>query len=336
MRLVLLIATGLSQTAPAAGAAAGQAFAVQRAKTQVPLHRVWGHDLVWRGSADRGRRLSSIFVDDSRFANVTCNPTCSAEAVGNLLGSPYLLQQMDLKELRDSLVVVHNRNCSLEALSDCKMYLELQLMGTLRKEMTTIHIVMICCVVAVTLLVYMCLMQLEYRRQQAYLNKLPHEGLPVGRNQLSQTMHKVIVEESARLASEACSMQPAENAPPADRGWGVPQLSEDKALTHFRTSIINSFFVLEKESQKFDEYFSRLYNQSVRDFMAVLKQRFKDISTKLCTEYVECYEKARFSEEPISVEEYNEFQQIWLELVMFIKSQPINPKAREAALRRAS
>ena len=75
---------------------------------------------------------------------------------------------------------------------------------TLRKEMTTIHIVMICCVVLFTLLAYMCLGQLEYRRQQAYLNKLPHNRLPIGRDRTRRFQARRELQGSGGFWGDGC------------------------------------------------------------------------------------------------------------------------------------
>ena len=196
-----------------------------------------------RAQSARRRRLE--------VTNVTCDVHCSTETVKEKLGQQADLDLLDLDFTRLALEKTHGIVCTTEQLEDCRIVAAGD-DAYLRKEMTTTHIIIIGCVVSVVLLTYMLASQLAFRRQHAYLDKLPHKRLPLGREDLSQKMHKIVVDESARCESDACSIAPpapCATSLPADGGWGIPRLaaSEDgSALTHFRTSITKSFIVLEE------------------------------------------------------------------------------------------
>ena len=216
----------------------------------------------------------------------------------------------------------------------------------LRKEMTTTHTIIIGCVMSVVLLTYMLASQLAFRRQHAYLDKLPHKRLPLGREDLSQKMHKIVVDESARCESDACSIAPpapCATSLPADGGWGIPRLaaSEDgSALTHFRTSIIKSFIVLEKAfAQRMQMQHQHQHlrgcgapvlapaTAAIMRCGAVRPLRRCATTCAVCASGCPRYParsrastwSITFSEEHISLEAYNQFQALSLNLVVNIK-----------------
>ena len=63
----------------------------------------------------------------------------------------------------------------------------------------------------------------------------------------------------------------------------------------------------------------RAPTQTVRDYMRCVRERLPEVPSKITSQYLEYYEQARFSEEHISLEAYNQFQALFLNLVMNIK-----------------
>ena len=121
-----------------------------------------------RAQSARRRRLE--------VTNVTCDVHCSTETVKEKLGQQADLDLLDLDFTRLALEKTHGIVCTTEQLEDCRIVAAGD-DAYLRKEMTTTHIIIIGCVVSVVLLTYMLASQLAFRRQHAYLDKLPHKRL---------------------------------------------------------------------------------------------------------------------------------------------------------------
>ena len=170
--------------------------------------------------------------------------------------------------------------------------------------------------------------------------------LPLGREDLSQKMHKIVVDESARCEFDACSIAPpapCASSLPAGGGWGIPRLaaSEDgSALTHFRTSIIKSFIVLEEAfAQRMQMQHQHQHlrgcgapvlapaTAAIMRCGAVRPLRRCATTCAVCASGCPRYParsrastwSITFSEEHISLEAYNQFQALSLNLVVNIK-----------------
>ena len=85
--------------------------------------------------------------------------------------------------------------------------------------------------------------------------------------------------------------------------------------------------IIEKVAQRWDPSLQRGRNQSVRDFMVRLRERCRGISSTQSNAYTDFYEKARFSEEVITLDEYNRFTDVSLHLVSVLLD---SARARDA------
>ena len=242
------------------------------------------------------RRLS-VFSQGSSFEEAQCNSSCNATSAIRMTSA-----------CNDA----DRRNCDLTEIP-------------FRSTLSDTHIAIMASTFFVTLLFYVVLVGMSFRRQQAFLDALPRRRLPLGRDLLSPKMHKVIVDETARVASEECSMAPAREdvSNPADVMWVT--LPEEEGgggggeSVNPRIEIIKSFVILEKVAQRWDASLVRGRNQSVRDFVALLRERCRNsISSTQSNAYVDFYEQARFSEEVITREEYNRFTDVSLHLVQVL------------------
>ena len=246
------------------------------------------------------RRLS-VFSQGSSFDEIQCNSSCNASSP-----TRYVCSDAD------------KRNCDLTEIP-------------FRSTLSDTHIAIMTSTFFVTLLFYVVLVGMSFRRQQAFLDALPRRRLPLGRDMLSPKMHKVIVDETARVASDACSMKPAraDVAHPADLMWVTLPEEEDQGERSInpRTEITKSFVIIEKVAQRWDPSLQRGRNQSVRDFMVRLRERCRVISSTQSNAYTDFYEKARFSEEVITLDEYNRFTDVSLHLVSVLLD---SARARDA------
>jgi len=110
-------------------------------------------------------------------------------------------------------------------------------------------------------------------------------------------------------------------------GYGI-QISENQEektqrLMHFKTTIATSYWALETVANHANPKLKRRNNMTVHDYVLFLLRNWPKLDNDLCFYYIETYERARFSNDEFTLEEYNEFMDSFREiLAAFHKEEP--------------
>ncbi|CAG8572735.1 10790_t:CDS:2 [Cetraspora pellucida] len=142
------------------------------------------------------------------------------------------------------------------------------------------------------------------------LANIPKPYMPIKQNDLPNSVFNLITDELKHVSMIAWTSEPK----PEDvdlPGWGRPGSDYDEI--HFKSSMIDTFSLIEQNALK-NLSLKRLPSMSVQRYIDFLIEH-RAIDRGLGHAYVECYERARFSEDEISQEQYTEFMKLVLQLL---------------------
>ena len=101
-------------------------------------------------------------------------------------------------------------------------------------------------------------------------------------------------------------------------GWGQP--SSDFGQVHFKTSIASSFQVLEAAAMNRYPVLYREPSMTVANYLAFLREVCSGLQPQLCAWYVATYERARFSTDDFTLDDYKAFMDRFVVLIQAIES----------------
>eukprot|EP00742_Colponemidia_sp_Colp-10_P009907 GILJ01010842.1.p1 GENE.GILJ01010842.1~~GILJ01010842.1.p1 ORF type:complete len:340 (+),score=45.50 GILJ01010842.1:110-1129(+) len=165
---------------------------------------------------------------------------------------------------------------------------------------------------------YVVIKNWRIRLLTVYLRRFPRSRLGIGKGDLPPKVYAVVVNQLYRATAPQTKIEPnPEDC--ADKGWGTPKT--DMESVHFKTAIAYSYRILE-DAASFKNPKSKLApGETIREYVQKLKQSITggDANTsvfhQLCDEYVNMYERARFSAEEVDFTEYCDFMRKFLYLV---------------------
>ncbi|PKY44250.1 hypothetical protein RhiirA4_513110 [Rhizophagus irregularis] len=138
------------------------------------------------------------------------------------------------------------------------------------------------------------------------LNDIPKSHIP---KDSPKSVDNLIVSELIRVSRIDVKLRPEDGCQP---GWGIPGSPYDNI--HFRSSIIETFSVLEKQVVKNSSFLTRQPSMSVQRYIDFLVEH-GIIDRELGNAYVEGYERARFSDEEVPEEQYIKFMKLVIQLL---------------------
>jgi len=138
------------------------------------------------------------------------------------------------------------------------------------------------------------------------LSDIPKSHIPKGS---PKSVDNLIISELIRVSRIDVKPRPEDGCQP---GWGIPGSSYNNI--HFRSSIIETFSVLEQQVVKYSSILARQPSMSVQRYIDFLVEH-GIIDRELGHAYVEGYEQARFSDEEFPEERYTEFMKLVIQLL---------------------
>eukprot|EP01133_Synstelium_polycarpum_P015469 gene15469-18361_t len=113
------------------------------------------------------------------------------------------------------------------------------------------------------------------------------------------------------------------DSPIGHLGWGSP--GSEYAKVHFKTSIAKSWIILERAAIHYSADLRREPKTCIRDYVNMLLDRCPHMNRTLARLYIDNYERARFSEEEFTLDEYTRFMTKFLVLIQdFEKDTKLN------------
>ncbi|CAG8538519.1 19344_t:CDS:2, partial [Dentiscutata erythropus] len=143
------------------------------------------------------------------------------------------------------------------------------------------------------------------------LANIPKSSMPIKNRDLPNSVFNLITGELTRVSMIAWTGEPKPedvNLP----GWGRPGSDFDDI--HFKSSMINTFSLIEQTALKKNSSLKRQPSMSVQRYIDLLIEH-RVIDRGLGHAYVEGYERARFSEDEVPQEQYTEFMKLVLQLL---------------------
>ncbi|RIA98504.1 hypothetical protein C1645_812560 [Glomus cerebriforme] len=141
------------------------------------------------------------------------------------------------------------------------------------------------------------------------LNEIPKSHVLIHKKELPKSVDNLIISELIRVSRIDGKPRPEDGSQP---GWGIPGSSYDNI--HFRSSIIETFSVIEQEAVKNSSLLARQPSMSVQRYINFLIEH-NIIDRELGHAYVEGYERARFSDEEVPEEQYTKFMKLVIQLL---------------------
>ncbi|CAG8792444.1 32199_t:CDS:2, partial [Racocetra persica] len=142
------------------------------------------------------------------------------------------------------------------------------------------------------------------------LSNIPKPFMPIKETDVPNSVFNLITDELKRVSMIAWTGEPKPedvNLP----GWGRP--GSDYDGIHFKTSMINTFSLIEQNALK-NLSLKRQPSMSVQRYIDLLIEH-RVIDRGLGHAYVEGYERARFSEDEVSQEQYTQFMKLVFQLL---------------------
>eukprot|EP00474_Spongospora_subterranea_P000215 CRZ00673.1 hypothetical protein [Spongospora subterranea] len=178
-----------------------------------------------------------------------------------------------------------------------------------------IHFIIITALLVLAVLVIVAVIKKRALTLASQRERIPRIRLPVGRNDMPRSVYAAMVNQSVKEHKIKAGIVP-ESPGEGDQGWG--RVSVDRTNfegVHFKTSIAKSFLVLEEAASVPRPGTKHLDFRTIRDFVAYLQTEFPSITDVLAREYIDFYERARFSQYQFDVNDYNKFMTLIMEIL---------------------
>jgi len=170
------------------------------------------------------------------------------------------------------------------------------------------HLIIIGAVYSLVVIVFLCLVMRRWALRRARIKHIPRTVMPFLRpGDLPTRQRKHIV--NMLVNSHETQLEPVYNEKD-HMGYGTIQMGEDTdtRTIHFKTAIAASHWILEAVASSGNHRLKRKPTMTVREYVIGLqKESDGRVSKQLCSFYIEAYERARFSPDEFTAEEYNEF-----------------------------
>eukprot|EP01028_Stygiella_incarcerata_P006127 TRINITY_DN2508_c0_g1_i2.p1 TRINITY_DN2508_c0_g1~~TRINITY_DN2508_c0_g1_i2.p1 ORF type:complete len:245 (-),score=59.00 TRINITY_DN2508_c0_g1_i2:864-1598(-) len=131
---------------------------------------------------------------------------------------------------------------------------------------------------------------------------IPRKYIPIEKSNLPRGMYRTIQEEL--MTSVVLEMQPNPDEV-CHVGWGDPN-SEFKNI-HFKSSLARSPALISKALIRSRPEWVGRKDMTVREHLEFLREQCPYLSVTACQAYVEGYERARYSDEEFTMEDYTDF-----------------------------
>ncbi|KAG9290727.1 hypothetical protein G9A89_011690 [Geosiphon pyriformis] len=153
-----------------------------------------------------------------------------------------------------------------------------------------------------------------------YLKKanstIPKSSLPINAKDLPKSVHSFITSELTRVSKIAFEAEPrVEDG--GQPGWGRPDSS--LADIHFKTSISQTPDIIEQAAIQRSSLLRRQHSISIQRYIDFLIEH-NMIDRRIGHLYIEGYERARFSDDEFSEQQYTEFMKLVTVLLRMIES----------------
>ncbi|KYQ93557.1 hypothetical protein DLAC_04927 [Tieghemostelium lacteum] len=171
------------------------------------------------------------------------------------------------------------------------------------------HFLIIIFIAAALIFLSFSLIQLRIRIRNNMVDRIPRKIMPFLRpGDLSNKQRTTILNGIVNSKHIQSQIQPVVgDSPIGHLGWGAPD--SEYPNTHFKTFISKSYIVLESVATHFNASLKRSPNTCIRDYVELLLDRCEFLDEKLAYLYIDTYEKARFSEDEFTEQEYTHFKE---------------------------
>ncbi|GAM21477.1 hypothetical protein SAMD00019534_046520, partial [Acytostelium subglobosum LB1] len=175
------------------------------------------------------------------------------------------------------------------------------------------HFLIILVVFGAFLALSIIMVQLRIKLKNIMIDRIPRKIMPFLRpGDLSHKQRTIILNELVR--SKQLVVKPSIGESPISHlGWGSP--GSEYSKVHFKTSIAKSWIILERAAVHFNADLKRQAKMCMRDYVNMLLDRCPHMNRSLARFYVDAYEKARFSEQEFTLDEYTHFMTKFLVLL---------------------
>eukprot|EP01132_Coremiostelium_polycephalum_P004052 gene4052-5074_t len=183
------------------------------------------------------------------------------------------------------------------------------------------HFIIILLVFAAMIFISFSLVQLRVRIKNSLIDRIPRKIMPFLRpGDLSEKQRSIILNQLVKSKQTQSRIQPPiGDSPIGHLGWGAP--GSEYAKVHFKTSISKSWIILERAATHYNPTLKRESKLCIRDYVQFLQQSCPHIEKSIFDLYIDYYEKARFSEEEFTLDEYSRFMSKFLVLVQGFNSE---------------
>ncbi|KAM9995317.1 hypothetical protein ACTFIY_001505 [Dictyostelium cf. discoideum] len=184
------------------------------------------------------------------------------------------------------------------------------------------HFLIIIFVVGIMLFLSFSLIQVRIRLKNRMIDRIPRKIMPFLRpGDLSNKQRTIILNEIVRSKQIQSKIEPtmiggnsvASNI--GHLGWGPPNSEYSKV--HFKTSISKSWIVLESAATHYSSHLKKDPKSCIRDYVEFLLEQCPQLDRHHANHYIDTYEKARFSDQEFTLEQYTQFMS---NLIVLIKA----------------
>ncbi|KAK8814275.1 hypothetical protein WA158_008137 [Blastocystis sp. Blastoise] len=161
-----------------------------------------------------------------------------------------------------------------------------------KEELTNTHLYTITIVFSLAFIVYFMVSYYKTSQVKTFLDELPRRNLNVGRDLLSKKMKKAVAVERAN--AKRYQLKPHEVGDPGYKIF-CDDSSKQLTLIHLQTVISQSYISLQDHVTKYYPTLKKQLNQTVREYIDILKVKIPNINIEACDNYIETYELATFS-----------------------------------------
>ncbi|EGG20089.1 hypothetical protein DFA_07206 [Cavenderia fasciculata] len=191
-------------------------------------------------------------------------------------------------------------------------------------SMTFKHYLIIIFIVAGMLFITVSMIQLRTRLKANMIDRIPRKIMPFLRpGDLSHKQRTTILNELVKSKQTASQIKPQIGDHPIGHlGWGAP--TSEYAKVHFKTSIAKSWIILERAAIHYDPSLVRESKMCIRDYVNMLTDRCSHLNRSLARIYIDTYERARFSEDEFTLDEYSTFMKKFFVLIQDLEKDNNN------------
>jgi len=187
-------------------------------------------------------------------------------------------------------------------------------------DLTTTHLIIMIIVFTLVLIVCFFVIPIRYRERSKAVSRIPRDIMPFLRPGDLSTKHRKTILNELVLAKGTVVTPPIRAAKMTGHlGWGIPGTEYSKV--HFKTSVAKSYLILERAAMHKDKHLARPSAMCIRDYMTFLEQNCAGLNRNLCRFYLETYERARFSEDEFTLDEYTNFMAKFLVLIQAFETE---------------